>query len=41
MNKTIVTKDLNVEEEKWNNVRDFGLRILHHNVQSLSNKKIK
>ena len=22
-----------------NNLRDFGLRILHHNVQSLSNKK--
>ena len=39
MKKTILTKDLNVEEEQWNNVRDFRLRILHHNVQSLSNKK--
>jgi len=39
--KTILTKDLNVEEEQWNNVRDFGLRILHHNVQSLSNKKMR
>jgi len=39
MKQTIVTKDLNMEEEQWNIVRDFGLRILHHNVQSLSNKK--
>ena len=39
MKKTILTKDLNVEEEQWNNVRDFRLRLLHHNVQSLSNKK--
>jgi len=39
MKKTILTKDLNVEEEQRNNVMDFGLRILHHDVQSLSNKK--
>ena len=41
MKKTILTKDLNVEEEQWNIVMDFGLRILHHNVQSLSNKKMR
>ena len=39
MIKTILTKDLNMEKEQCKNVRDFGLRILHHNVQSLSNKK--
>jgi hypothetical protein len=28
-----------IKTEQRQNVRDFGLRILHHNVQSLSNKK--
>jgi hypothetical protein len=40
--KTIKLKlisDLCVEEEQRYNVREFGLRIVHHNVQSLSNKK--
>ena len=30
-----------IEAEQSNNVRNFGLRILHHNVQSLSNKKMR
>ena len=25
MKKTILTKDLNVEEEQWNNVMDFDI----------------
>ena len=34
-----LTRGQCIEAEQRNNVRDFGLRILHHNVQSLSNKK--
>ena len=37
--KISLTRGQCIEAEQRNNVRDFGLRILHHNVQSLSNKK--
>jgi len=37
--KTLVTKEQRMEGGQRNNVRNFGLRILHHNVQSLFNKK--
>jgi len=37
--KTLLTKEQCMEGGQKNNVRNFGLRILHHNVQSLFNKK--
>jgi len=37
--KTLLTKEQCTEGGQKNNVRNFGLRILRHNVQSLFNKK--
>jgi len=37
--KTLLTKKQRTEGGQKNNVRNFGLRILHHTVQSLCNKK--
>jgi len=39
--KTLLTKEQCTEGGQKNNVRDFGLRILHHNVHSLFNKKMR
>jgi hypothetical protein len=37
--KLRLTSEQCSDVERWKNVKDFGLRILHQNVQSLSNKK--
>jgi len=39
ISKTLLTKEQCAEGGQKNNVRNFGFRILHHNVQSLYNRK--
>ena len=37
--KTLVMKNQGIEKVQDKNVKEFGLRVLHHNVQSLFNKR--
>jgi hypothetical protein len=37
--KVRITREQYIDAEQWNNVRDFGLRILHHNVQEFIQQK--
>jgi hypothetical protein len=39
--KILLRKGQHSKGGQRNNVRNFGLRVLHHNVQSLFNKKIR
>jgi hypothetical protein len=39
--KINLDREQGFDAERWTNAKSFGLRIVHHNVQSLSNKKMR